>query len=48
MNDTTREWFTKADADFRTAQRELRAADDPNLDAVCSRLRGSLLALRAE
>ncbi|MBI5711279.1 MAG: HEPN domain-containing protein [Candidatus Eisenbacteria bacterium] len=35
MNDTTREWFTKAEADFRTAQREMRATDDPNLDAVC-------------
>jgi HEPN domain-containing protein len=35
MNDTTREWFTKAEADFRTAARELAAADGPNYDAVC-------------
>jgi HEPN domain-containing protein len=35
MNDTTREWFTKAEADRRTAERELVAAEDPNYDAVC-------------
>ena len=35
MNDTTREWFTKVEADFRTAARELAAADGPNYDAVC-------------
>jgi HEPN domain-containing protein len=35
MNDTTREWFTKAEADCRTAERELAARETPNFDAVC-------------
>jgi HEPN domain-containing protein len=35
MNDTTREWFTKAEADCRTAERELAAPECPNFDAVC-------------
>jgi HEPN domain-containing protein len=35
MNDTTREWFTKAEADCRTAERELAALEAPNFDAVC-------------
>lgn len=35
MNDVIREWLAKADGDFRTAQRELAAAEAPNLDAVC-------------
>jgi len=35
MNDTTREWFTKAESDHRTAARELAAQDGPNYDAVC-------------
>ena len=35
MNDTAREWFEKAEADYRTAAREIKAADGPNFDAVC-------------
>jgi len=35
MNDTTREWFTKAEADRRTAERELAPPESPNFDAVC-------------
>jgi len=35
MNDTTREWFAKAEADCRTAERELAARESPNFDAVC-------------
>lgn len=35
MNDVIREWITKADGDFRTAQRELAAVEAPNFDAVC-------------
>ena len=35
MNETVREWLAKADGDYRTAARELRATDSPNFDAVC-------------
>lgn len=35
MNGTVEEWTAKAEADFATAARELRAADVPNFDAVC-------------
>lgn len=35
MNDVIREWMTKSDGDFGTAQRELGVSDAPNLDAVC-------------
>jgi len=35
MNETVREWLAKAEGDFRTAGRELRAEDGPNFDAVC-------------
>lgn len=35
MNDTVEEWIAKAEADFATAAREMRAEDSPNLDAVC-------------
>jgi len=35
MNDTVEEWLAKAEADFRTAGREMRAGDQPNFDAVC-------------
>jgi len=35
MNGTVKEWITKAEADFSTATRELRAPDSPNFDAVC-------------
>lgn len=35
MNGTVREWIDKAEADFATAGRELRAEMHPNYDAVC-------------
>jgi HEPN domain-containing protein len=35
MKTLTREWIEKAEADFRTATRELRARKGPNYDAVC-------------
>lgn len=35
MNDTIKEWITKAEADLATSRRELQASDDPNYDAVC-------------
>jgi len=35
MNGAVKEWTTKAEADFSTATRELRAAESPNFDAVC-------------
>ena len=35
MNDLTREWIDKAEADLRTAGRELAAAEAPNYDDVC-------------
>ena len=35
MTETTREWIAKADADYRTACRELRAEEWPNYDATC-------------
>lgn len=35
MNDTVREWATKAANDFRTAERELAVRDFPNYDGVC-------------
>lgn len=35
MNDLTREWVDKAEGDFATAQRELRARRQPNFDAAC-------------
>lgn len=35
MRPLTREWIKKAEADFATAQRELRARRLPNYDAVC-------------
>jgi len=35
MKRGTREWIKKADADFATAQRELRARAQPNYDAAC-------------
>jgi HEPN domain-containing protein len=31
----TGEWIAKAEGDFATARRELKAADHPNYDAVC-------------
>jgi HEPN domain-containing protein len=34
MNDVAREWIEKAEADYLTATRELRA-EPPNYDAVC-------------
>lgn len=35
MTNTAKEWFEKAEADYRTAEREFVAAESPNFDAVC-------------
>ncbi len=35
MNDLTAEWIAKAEGDYATAGRELRARRRPNYDAVC-------------
>jgi len=35
MKPITGEWIEKAEADFRSAQRELRVRDHPNYDLVC-------------
>ncbi|OGP60133.1 MAG: hypothetical protein A2V67_07090 [Deltaproteobacteria bacterium RBG_13_61_14] len=35
MNETVKEWIAKAEADFATASRELRAEEKLNYDAVC-------------
>jgi HEPN domain-containing protein len=35
MNESVKEWIQKAEGDFRTAGRELRADQQPNFDAVC-------------
>ena len=35
MKPTTTEWLAKAEGDFITAGRELRARKSPNYDAVC-------------
>lgn len=35
MKPLTKEWVQKADGDFATAQRELRARRAPNYDAAC-------------
>jgi HEPN domain-containing protein len=35
MKPLTREWVEKAEGDFTTARRELRARKDPNYDAAC-------------
>lgn len=35
MKGTTKEWAAKAEADYSTATRELKAPDCPNFDAVC-------------
>ena len=35
MNGPVGEWIAKAEGDFQTAQRELRARRVPNYDAVC-------------
>lgn len=35
MNPLTREWVEKAEGDFATANRELRARKAPNYDAAC-------------
>ena len=35
MKPLTEEWVKKADADFKTAQRELAVEVSPNCDAVC-------------
>jgi len=35
MKGTVKEWTVKAEADFSTAARELKASESPNFDAVC-------------
>lgn len=35
MQPLTQEWLNKAEGDFATAQRELRARKTPNYDAAC-------------
>ena len=35
MKPMTREWVAKAEGDFATFQRELRARKNPNYDALC-------------
>ena len=35
MNPITKEWVSKAEGDFNSAQRELRARKNPNYDASC-------------
>jgi HEPN domain-containing protein len=35
MNQLTQEWVDKAEGDFATAGRELRARKDPNYDSAC-------------
>jgi HEPN domain-containing protein len=35
MKETVKEWIEKANADYATAGREVRARDNPNYDAVC-------------
>jgi HEPN domain-containing protein len=35
MNELTTEWIAKAEGDYATATRELRARRSPNYDAVC-------------
>ena len=35
MNATVREWVSKAEGDYATAERELNPTGTPNLDAVC-------------
>jgi HEPN domain-containing protein len=35
MKPLTLEWINKAEADFSSAQRELRARKNPNFDAAC-------------
>ncbi len=35
MNELTTEWVAKAEGDYATATRELRARRSPNYDAVC-------------
>lgn len=35
MNETVKQWLSKAQADFATAGRELEAEESPNFDAVC-------------
>ena len=35
MNELVREWVEKAEGDVRTSEREVRATEGPNWDAVC-------------
>ena len=35
MNPVVREWIAKAEGDYASARRELRARKDPNYDAAC-------------
>jgi len=35
MNGTVKEWIAKAEGDYLTATREIKASESPNFDAVC-------------
>lgn len=35
MKPVTKDWIEKAEGDFATAQREMRARKNPNYDAAC-------------
>jgi len=35
MNGTVKEWISKAEGDYATAARELRATESANYDAAC-------------
>jgi HEPN domain-containing protein len=35
MNPLTQKWVSKAEGDFASAGRELRARKDPNYDSAC-------------
>jgi HEPN domain-containing protein len=35
MNETVREWVSKAEADYATASRERAVSDSPNNDVIC-------------
>jgi hypothetical protein len=45
MNEVIREWTAKAEGDFATAKREMASPENPNFDAVCTRMREQLRLL---
>jgi hypothetical protein len=45
MKPLTEEWISKAEGDFSTAGRELRARKAPNYDAVCFQLSSVLKSI---